>query len=81
MARSHSRTHIRVQLEPYPYAWAGWDIREGTISQADYRRLETTTDEVELERLHQEAWLRAAGPRGRAVYHGLEPAGERPSLS
>jgi hypothetical protein len=74
VARSASKTHIRIQLEPFPFAWQGWDIREGTISQTDMRRLETTTDEVEMERLHQEAWARAAGPRGRAVYLDGAPA-------
>ena len=83
VARSHSKTHIRVQIEPFTHPWAGWDLREGTISQKDLHFLETSygpDTEVERERIHQEVWLRAAGPRGRPIAFGNVQAGPRQDL-
>jgi hypothetical protein len=41
------------------------------------QRLVDSTDEVEIERLHQECWLR----RTTDLAYGLHPAGESPSLA
>lgn len=75
IARSYSRTHFRLQLEGEPFTapWPGWDIHESTMSKADYDRLCRTTDEVEIERLHQECWARAMR-LGRPIAFGLRPA-------
>jgi hypothetical protein len=80
LARSASKTHIRIQLEPFDFAWPGWDLREGTISKVDYKALCESTDAVEIERLHQETWLRAVR-RGHAVLDDLAPPETPPSLS
>lgn len=80
VARSASKTHIRIQLEPFPFPWPGWDLREGTVSDADMARLVNSTDEVEIERLHQDTWARAV-IEGSAVTFGPDAsAGERPNL-
>lgn len=77
LARSHSKTHIRIQLEPFDFAWPGWDIRESEVSDDEYRRLCESTDAVEIERLHQECWLRG----GELISTGLAAAsGPRPDL-
>lgn len=77
IARSHSKTHLRIQLEPYTFAWPGWDIAESTISDEEYRRLCESGDDVELETLHQDCWLRAT----ELVSSGLaEATGPRPDL-
>ena len=77
VARSHSKTHIRIQLEPFTVTWPGWDLAESTISLGDPTRLVDSTDDVEIERLHQECWLRRTAP----LAYGLQPAGESPSLA
>jgi hypothetical protein len=60
VARSASKTHVRIQFDPFEFPWPGWDLFEGTISQQDAKALEAfPIDPVELERLHQEAFLRA----------------------
>lgn len=85
VARSASKTHIRIQLEPFTHTWHGWDLRESTISQKDLQYLETAFGPdaaVDLERIHNEVWLRSFQPgRGRAVAHGLLPAESPQSLA
>jgi hypothetical protein len=81
IARSHSGTHFRLQLEDEPFTapWTGWDLRASTMSREDYDRLCRSTDEVEIERLHQECWRRAV-TRGRPLAFGLLPAADPQDL-
>lgn len=58
IARNAAKTRFRIQQESFP-PWPGWDIREGTISQGDWKLVSTTSDDVELERIHQDVWARA----------------------
>jgi hypothetical protein len=64
-------------LEPFTHDWLGWTLAEGVISEEDYARLCTSTDEVEIERLHQEAWLSAS----MVLATGTLPPGERRNLA
>ncbi len=54
--RNAARTRIRIQLEPFPFAWPGWEHRTGDVAESDYRLLCASTDVVEIERLHQDMW-------------------------
>lgn len=85
VARSHTKTHVRIQTEPFTHTWAGWDLRESTISQKDLRFLETSygpDTEVDRERIHHEVWLRSFQPgRGKPIASGLMPAESARSLA
>lgn len=57
MARSADKSRIRLQLEPFDtILWGLWAIRTGEVSPELWDAIGTTTDTVEVERLHQELW-------------------------
>lgn len=81
VARSGSGTHVRIQYEPFEFPWPGWELYEGTIEEADMAALMAyPIDPVDLERLHQEVFLRAR-EAGEPITFGDVPAGPRPDLS
>lgn len=62
-ARSYDKSRIRLQQRPFdPILWAQWSLRDGDISEELWYALGTETDEVEIERLHQELWRSLESP-------------------
>lgn len=60
LARNPEGTRFRIEIEGHPgiMGFYGWQLRTGDMAEADWQALYEATDDVEIERLHQELWAR-----------------------
>lgn len=56
MVRNAAKTRIRVQDEPLDRPWPNWSVRSGEVPDELVHLAATSSDEVEIERAHQEIW-------------------------
>lgn len=58
IARNPAGTRFRIEVGGHPgiMEFHGWTVRGGEIDDAAYQALVDSTDDVEMERLHQEMW-------------------------